>query len=249
MRRASLVLATAGVLAAMMLVVAAVRTPAAAATDRLPDLGMYKLTGLQVETTTDGRKLLRFNAIIVNVGAGNFEVLGERPGATTTTITTTQRIFDDAGLYRDVPTDAIMYYSGDGHDHWHLRDLQDYVLTRLDNGVKVGTGAKHGFCFYDNYAFGSTQSAKYTRRSGACGVERDLSVKMGLSVGWGDKYNYKLPDQYIDITGQTSGRYRLNAEADPDNWFVESDNSNNVSWIDIKLKGSKVWIVGYWPSA
>jgi Lysyl oxidase len=243
LRRASLVLATAGVLAAMMLVVVAVKMPAAAATDSLPDLGMYKLTGLRVETTTDGRKLLRFNSIIVNVGAGNFEVLGERPGATTTTMTTTQRIFDDAGQYRDVPTDAIMYYSGDGHNHWHVRDLQDYALIRLDNGVKVGTGAKHGFCFYDNYAFGSTQSAKYTRRSGACGVEGDLSVIMGLSVGWGDKYNYKLPDQYIDITELTSGRYRLQATADPQHWFLESNNSNNTTWVDIQLSGDQVSVL------
>ena len=247
LRRASLVLATAGVLAAMMLVVAAVRMPAAAATDRLPDLGMYKLTGLQVETTTDGRKLLRFNAIIVNVGAGNFEVLGERPGATTTTMTTTQRIFDDAGQYRDVPTDAIMYYSGDGHNHWHVRDLQDFVLTRLDNGVKVGTGAKHGFCFYDNYEFGSTQPAYYTRRSGSCGVEQDLSVTMGLSVGWGDKYSRSLPDQYIDITGLTSGRYRLQATADPQHWFLESDNSNNFTWVNIRLSGNQVSVSKHGP--
>ena len=224
----------------MMLVVAAVRMPAAAATDRLPDLGMYKLTGLRVETTADGRKLLRLNSIIVNVGAGNFEVLGERPGATTTTMTTTQRIFDDAGQYRDVPTDAIMYYSGDGHNHWHVRDLQDYVLTRLDNGVKVGTGAKHGFCFYDNYEFGSTQPAYYTKRSGSCGVEQDLSVTMGLSVGWGDKYRYSLPDQYIDITGLTSGSYRLQATADPEHWFLESNNNNNSTWVNIQLNGNEV---------
>jgi hypothetical protein len=248
LRRASLVLATAGVLAAMMLVVAAVRMPAAAATDRLPDLGMYKLTGLRVETTTDGRKLLRFNSIIVNVGAGNFEVHGERPDTATSTMTVTQRIYNDAGGFRVVPvSDAThMYYSGDGHNHWHVRDLQDFALTRLDNGVKVGTGAKEGFCFYDNYDFGSTQPAYYTRRTSprACGKDpSELNVTMGLSVGWGDKYRYTLPGQYIDITDLTSGRYKLEATADPEHWFFESDNSNNVSWVEIQLSGDQVSVL------
>ena len=37
---------------------------------------------------------------------------------------------------------------------------------------------------------------------------------MGLSVGWGDTYPLTLPDQYIDITAVTPGRYRLNVTAD-----------------------------------
>jgi len=62
---------------------------------------------------------------------------------------------------------------------------------------------------------------------------------MGLSVGWGDICRWRLPDQYTDITGLASGRYRLYAEADPDNWFQESNARNNVSWIDIQLKGER----------
>jgi hypothetical protein len=72
---------------------------------------------------------------------------------------------------------------------------------------------------------------------------------MRLSVGWGDRYGPNLPDQYIDITGLTSGRYRLIAIADASDWFVESNNRNNVSWINIQLKGNSVKIVRYGPSA
>jgi hypothetical protein len=54
---------------------------------------------------------------------------------------------------------------------------------------------------------------------------------MGLSVGWGDLYRYNLPDQYIDITGLGRRRYRLEGTADADNWFRESEESNNSTWV------------------
>ncbi len=237
--------------AALALVVLVPSAPAGAVSEQLPDLGMAHPKDLKIAKTSDGRKLLRFSSIVVNVGAGPFEVHGQR-AAGASTMTTQQRIFDSAGGYRDVSTAAIMYFGGDGHNHWHVRDLEDFELERLDNGVKVGTGAKHGFCFYDNYRYGSTQAPFYTRQTSppACGTSSsNLQTFMGLSVGWGDIYNYTLPDQYIDITGLKSGRYRLKATADADNWFLESENSNNFSWVDIQLKSNSVRIVAYGPSA
>jgi hypothetical protein len=192
---------------------------------------------------------LRFDSVIVNVGAGPFELHGQR-AAGASTMTTQQRIFDSAGAYRDVSTAAIMYFSGDGHSHWHVRDLENFELVRLDNGMKVGTGAKHGFCFFDNVLYGSSDPAYYTRSSGACGNSTsDTQTFMGLSVGWGDLNGRTLPDQYIHIKGLTSGRYRLIATADASHWFLESNNANNVAWINIQLKGNKARIVAHGPSA
>ena len=205
---------------------------------------------LKIEKTSNGRKLLRFSSIVVNVGAGPFEVHGER-AAGASTMTTQQRIFDSTGGSRYVSTAAIMYFGGDGHNHWHVQDLEDFELIRLDNGKLVGTGAKHGFCFFDNYRYGSTQDPFYSTRTEppACGRTSDLQVVMGLSRGWGDRYAYTLPDQYIDITGLKSGRYRLVSTADAANWFVESNNANNFSRVDIQIKGNSVKVVSYGPRA
>ena len=242
--------ATAATLA--LAVLAAESKPAGAATDILPDLRMARLQALQVQKTSDGRKLLRFSSRVVNVGAGAFEAHGQRPDKSVSTMTTTQRIFNGAGGYRDVATNAVMYFSGDGHNHWHVRDLEDFELIRLDNGKLVGTGAKHGFCFYDNYRFGSTQDPFYTRQTSppACGRHpSNLKVTMGLSRGWGDIYSYSLPDQYIDITGLTSGRYKLRATADADGWFSESNNSNNFTWVNIQISGTSVSVIRHGPAA
>jgi hypothetical protein len=235
--------------AAVVALLVAYAPPAGAASDRMPDLGMAHPQNLQVQNN-DGRKLLRFDSIVVNVGAGPFEVHGARAAGTSSDMTTQQRIFDDAGGSRDVSTPATMYFGGDGHNHWHVRDLEDFELVRLDNGNLVGTGAKHGFCFFDNYRYGSDKPAFYTPPTGACaGGASAAQTMMGLSVGWGDIYRRTLPDQYIDITGLTSGRYRLTARADADDWFQESDNTNNFSWVDIQIRANKVTIVAYGPSA
>jgi lysyl oxidase len=241
-RASVLVLAVAAAIVALLLVA---RAPAGAATDVLPDLRMARLQHLQIQNTADGRKLLRFDSIVVNVGAGRFEVHGSRTN-TSTDMTVRQRIFDTAGGSRYVDTAARMYFGGDGHNHWHVRDLEDYALARLDNGRKVGTGAKHGFCFFDNYPFGASQSAYYK----GCGSNpAALQQSMGLSRGWGDIYLSSLPDQYIDVTGLTSGRYKLRAAADAANWFSETNNANNFTWVDIQISGNSVSVIQWGPAA
>src|SRR5215213_10841262 len=240
----------------VLVAVAASKKPAAAATDRLPDLGMAQLKNLRIKNCTEtnfrdcayvGQRQLRFDTVIVNVGAGSFEARGDRP-TTSTSPTVTQRVYNDAGGFRDLPTTAQMYFAGDGHNHWHLGDLESYELIRLDNGTKVGTGAKEGFCFFDNAVFGSTQDRFYR----GCGKNPDaLHVKMGLSRGWGDLYGASTVGQYIDVTNLTSGRYELRATADGPNWFLESNDSNNFTWVEIQISrsGSSFSVITYGPSA
>ena len=224
---------------------------AVAAADRLPDLGMAPLKDFSIDTSTiPGRRLLRFTTVIVNVGAGPFETIGTRPDTSTAEMTVTQRIYNSAGSYREVSTPTEMFWAGDGHDHWHVRDVEAYELIRLDNGRRVGTGAKHGFCYFDNTPYrlwlpGAPGASVY----GGCGTQTDLSVTTGLSVGWGDTYPAAIAYQWIDITGLKSGRYRLRATADPANWFTETNDANNTTWVKLKLTGSGVNVVAYGPAA
>lgn len=234
---------------ALALPLAGLASPASgqpAAEDVLPDLGMARLTNLSIEKKSDGRKLLRFDSVVVNVGEGRFEVHGQRPDTATSTMTTSQRIFDGEGNSRVVDTPAVMYFGGDGHNHWHVRDLEKFRLTSLGNGPVERVGAKHGFCFFDNYRYGSEEEPYYTQ----CGQPADTQVSMGLSSGWGDLYSATLPDQYVDITGLKRGSYRLKGTADAENWFEESDETNNSTWVDLRVKkGGRVKVTGYGPGA
>jgi Lysyl oxidase len=242
-----------GAVAALVAAVASVATgvATASAADRLPDLGMARLSDFRVEKTAAGRTLLRYTTIIVNVGQGRFELRGQRTSTTQTQMTVSQRVYNDTGGSRLVSTAAVMVFGGDGHNHWHVRDLETSELIRLDNGSKVGTGAKRGFCFFDNTPYRlslprAPQSPVYT----GCGTSASLAVTMGLSIGWGDIYPSTLPDQYLDITGLTAGRYRLRVTADAQNRFLETNNSNNATWVDLQLKGSgRPRVIAYGPSA
>jgi hypothetical protein len=230
------ILLVAGVALAAMLSVLGAAT-AATSTNKLPDLGMAPLADFKIDRNSEGHRVLRYSAIITNTGDGPFEAFGKRSSTSTTDMTVTQRVYNSSGGFTDYPSSARMYYAGDGHDHWHVRDLEVAELTSLDNGNKVGTGAKHGFCFQDNTDYrrelpGAPWDPVYT----GCGGPNDLSVAMGLSVGWGDAYFYYLRDQYIDIEGVKPGRYRLKVTADGLAQFRETNEANNVTWVDLQIK-------------
>lgn len=227
--------------------------PAHAAADRLPNLRMAPLTDIRVDKTADGRRLLKFSMTIVDVGTGAFDVRATRADSTATSWTVAQRVYDDAGGFRDVPTSTQLVFGGDGHNHWHIRDLESAELIRLDNGSKVGTSAKRGFCFWDNVAFRTSlpgAPSNFVYGPAGCGTSPSTQVNMGLSVGWGDEYPATLPDQNIDITGLTPGRYRLQVTADTGGQFLESNDTDNSTWLDLQIKGNgQPRIVGRGPSA
>jgi hypothetical protein len=224
-----------------------VGAPAFAATVATPHLRNAKLADVRIDTST-GRRLLRYTTKIINVGDGAFELEGTR-SSTTSPWTVQQRLYNSDGTVNsDVTTNATFFYAGDGHNHWHLQDLELGDLNRLDNGVKVGTSAKRGFCFYDNYLYNSSAPAFYTSSTNSCALNNPdaLSVMMGLSVGWGDIYPSSLGFQYIDITGLSSGRYRLTERVNP-SLGLSADLSSNETWVDLRLKGNAVRVDAYGP--
>lgn len=227
---------------------------AGATTPKLPDLGMERISDLIVATTASGSKQLRFSATIVNVGTGAFELNGTKnsDGA----FAMAQRVYDSDGTSHDQTVSTPLVFGGDGHGHWHIKDLEIYELRRLDNGVKLGTGMKSGFCFFDTTKYrlslaGAPQEAQYT--AAGCGDADSTSIKMGVSVGWGDRYPWTLPDQYIDITGLDNGKYRLLATADPYGRFAESDHGNNSTWVDLSVStrrgATSVKVLAWGPAA
>jgi hypothetical protein len=216
----------------------------AAATPLMPDLGMARLRNFSVETTTAGQTRLRFTTIIINIGDGPFQVSGHDRQANGEMLVDQQTRNSDGSWTTD-PTDYRMYFAGDGHNHWHVRDLETYELQNTAATIKR-TGEKHGFCFFDNYAFdltlpGAPQSAVYPKSG--CGKATATAVTTGVSIGWGDKYAYKLPDQYIDITNLPSGQYTLTATADAQNGFTERCEGNNTTTTVLQITGQSVSVV------
>lgn len=256
-RGSIITLAPAGLVAAALAL--ALAGPARPVTGvKYPDLGMAQLADISIDKPASGRTLLRFSATIVNVGAGPFELFATRSAGSSFSVV--QRLYGSDGYVSSSTPGVQLSFGGDGHNHWHVNNLEAYELRRLDNGVKVGTGAKAGFCFFDTTSYrtslpGAATEPVYAPAT-ACGYNDPgaANVLMGVSVGWGDTYRWNLPDQYIDISALSSGHYRLVATADPSNWFGESNDANNDTWVDLALtthrkQGTRVRILAYGSGA
>jgi putative cell wall-binding protein len=223
-------------LLAAITLVAGVAAPAPAvraATDRLPDLQMDPLSNFYTEFS-GGQRRLRFKTVMTNFGTGPLEVLGQRASQSQGNMTTIQRIYDTAGGNRLVASRALMEYAEDGHDHWHIQGVMLYQLWSDDGNTR--RGAKVGFCFLDSTRRGSTSGSVY--RMVDCGTRGSTENRMGLSVGWGDDYPANFAFQWIDISTLAPGDYTVQARADEQNWYLESDETNNCAWARVRISAT-----------
>jgi hypothetical protein len=224
--------------------------PSLAVNDRLPNLRMMPLRDWTIQWSGSHR-LLRFTAIMTNVGPGPFEIRGSRTSTSTPTMSVRQAIGNDAGGERTIATSAVLQWAGDGHNHWHAIDTMIYQIWPA-NGGAVRRDSKVGFCFLDSMAVDLSlpraPQAPYYRGS-FCGGAASLRNRMGISVGWGDHYPAHFAFQWIDITGLPAGSYIVKAKVDPFNHFLEQSDGNNCFWAKINIPSSgstvRVLTAGY----
>jgi hypothetical protein len=209
---------------------------ALAAPDVLPDLVATAPTNLQygVDTLADGQDhfLLRFDAVLHNIGPGPLEIRGSIPVNRVMTVSG-QRIYRQDGSFHDDNSrhPVIRYETADGHEHWHVQNAARYALWNEAGTAEVGRGAKVGFCLEDveQVERGAPSDAYSSGPTGYCkaGQPNASSVFEGITRGWQDVYVATLPFQWVDISDIAPGRYRLGEQADPDNIFFESNESDN----------------------
>lgn len=207
----------------------------------VPDLAMSPLGDFRIEWV-DGRRLLRFTAMMVNVGDGNFEVHGHR-NSTSEPMQVDQIIRETANpgsaVAQRIPTGAEGTWSGDGHNHWHVQEMMRYDMWGPSGTHR---GAKRGFCFLDsdpwNLNLPGAARGSYYRGSWCQFTPSALSNRMGISVGWGDEYEYYLAWQWVDITGIPAGTYVVRAKVDPYGFFTELSESNQCWYTRVSFTSS-----------
>ncbi|HJT63222.1 MAG TPA: lysyl oxidase family protein [Candidatus Limnocylindria bacterium] len=214
-----------------------VPTPPIPADALLPNLVMEPLAEWRVEFRND-RRLLRVTTIFSNYGVGAMELTGSRADTSQPTMSMTQIVHLSGGGTVEVPTPVRAEYAGDGHDHWHSQRVVTMELTPVLDPGTSRYGSKLDFCFFDNMRTnaainGSPSSGFY--RFAWCGEPDDLTVRMGLSLGWGDRYQWSFEYQWVDITGLAGGTYTLTATVDQPNDFLETDDTDNCTTSRIQI--------------
>jgi hypothetical protein len=249
MRRAGAIV-TAAVLIVLLWPAAATAAPRATHARLLPDLVTMPLTDLRIQKAP-GVKRLRFSNTIANTGVGPLELYPvandcNGNGDFTDDRTAMEQPYvdsNDDGVFErrsDQPSGAPIavgcYVFHPAHDHWHLQDFARYELHRWSsNGAVVASALKVSFCVGDDYVAqpnlpGSPRKPYYVE----CGSESTT----GLSIGWADWYPSNLQGQALDIRGVANGRYCLVSAADPDGHILESDATNNVTTLRIRINGT-----------
>jgi hypothetical protein len=220
--------AIAAALVAAAVLAPAWRVQAAIGDQLLPNLKATPATDIGFGTGA----LLRFSTLSWNAGTGPLDL---RAGDTYPdgTQDVWQWIALEGGGWAQRLAGRFVWHPA--HNHFHFEGYALYTLQPVDAaGGSARTGQKTTFCVMDtnhvNAAItGSPASGVYT----TCG-----NVEQGMSVGWGDRYGYTLAGQGIDMTGMADGDYRLFIEIDPQHKLSESDRSDNISCVLLRVSVS-----------
>jgi Lysyl oxidase len=210
--------------------------------DFLPDLDLAapgELSGRDGGTPAAPRFYLGFESAAGNVGGGPLTIEGSRENRQTGEMEVVQLISQRGGTTRSRRTDSTLTYvrSAD-HAHWHLRGFMRYELRRAD-GTLIRPDRKTGFCLGDRYriALPLERTPQEPAFPEECGKNEPglLTVREGISVGYGDDYDPHVEGQEFDVTDLEAGRYLLVHRVNDDRVLEESDYEDNVSSMAFRL--------------
>jgi len=199
---------------------------------------------LEIVEEGDSYRLV-FASAVDNVGRGPLLIDGERPGRETPAMKVRQlvRRTDGGARMHELPGE-IRYAQTETHEHWHLLGFEVYELRAAGEGTLVRPSEKTGFCLGDRYETergegveGKPERAIWTDE---CGRDQPglLTLRQGISPGYGDDYDPGLEDQFVDVTNVPPGRYLLVHRTNPERSIEEASYENNAASVLIQLRRS-----------
>lgn len=208
----------------------------------LPDLTMAPITYVDgAFAGEDAHPTLRVGGTIENRGVGDFILNARRSWPVSDDWVVYQQVQEEGGGFTEQATGAGLVWGTDQHEHWHVAAVEIHRLERIDTGEVLAEIQKQGYCFFDVDTVkpllpNTPEKAVYLEK--ACEGRISTSLTVGLSIGWADIYPYDMYQQHIDLSNIPDGTYRLREIADPYGWFEESDETNNETWVDVKITKS-----------
>jgi hypothetical protein len=108
------------------------------------------------------------------------------------------------------------------HKHHHFKGYTRYEL--VNEGGVVLTGRKQSFCLSDNKQIDPGVPFPHYQCN-----------EQGVSRGWADVYDIDVACQWIDVTNVAPGAYTLRIIVNPENNIHESDTTNNVFTLNVRI--------------
>lgn len=209
----------------------------------LPDLRQLPPAAIST-VEAEGEHRLVFLSAVDNVGEAAIVIEGRRATRGEAAMAVQQVVRRSDSSTRAYPVAAeIRYVVSDTHQHWHLLGFERYSLERVGGGAPVARDRKTGFCLGDRFDSEGTRLPNEPLQPvwvGECGRGGRglLSIREGISPGYGDDYVPALEGQYLVLDGLPAGRYRLWHRVNPGRVLRESDYSNNGASVLVELTWS-----------
>lgn len=220
---------------------------APAGAPHLPDLQtIIPLDAFSIVAGPDGREF-RYTHRVYNAGPGPLDIA---PFYSTSagTYLGRQRVLthDAADTWSTRRTrrvaDQFRYHAEHGHFHFPLASFGLYKVTSGGGvGAAVVRSPKIGFCIADSAILPEPVEHNGAGQGwwGSCS---DPTSLRGISVGGYDEYDYRDPGQSVPIAGVPDGTYWFRAITDPNNDFLESDETNNEEAVRVTISGDTVTV-------
>lgn len=158
------------------------------------------------------RRLLRFEADIINLGPQDF-------------------VPDD-------PSQNPNYTFSSCRGHYYLKSMMEYALIDPSTNAVLSTThgfvsvRKQGLCLEDSrpYVDPTYGGNAAVREAGMSNLKGKYDCKnQGISSGWEDVSDNSQDCQWIDVTGVPPGNYLIRLTVNPDHYYPETDYSDNVA--------------------
>jgi hypothetical protein len=135
---------------------------------------------------------------------------------------------------------AFVFHSEHGHFHFPLVSFGLYDTSGPNGGPgnPIAISGKIGFCISDSYIY--DRSLPHAGETGNFGSCSDPTSLRGIHIGAVDEYDKTDPGQSIIIGDLPDGNYWLKALADANNYFAETDKTNNETDVLLKISGNDV---------
>lgn len=199
----------------------------------IPNLQALPATNIAVRSNYAGDPEIRFSTSSWNAGAGPLELIAGEVAQAGQNVY--QRIYSSDSSFTDLLAGTFTWHQG--HNHFHFDDYALYTLQSV-KGTSQRTSTKTSFCIMDTGSQnltlpGAPSSAVYSQ----CG-----NSVQGMSVGWGDTYGSGLLGQEISLKRLKDGDYRLIIETDPKNRLLETDETDNVSCVLLRISVTRLTV-------
>lgn len=137
---------------------------------------------------------------------------------------------------------AFIFDSAHGHFHFPFTQYGLYtVATNGGIGIPVAVSPKISFCINDSFIYDpNLPNAGALGNLGSCS---DPTSLRGLDIGAVDEYDQTDAGQTISLSGVPDGTYWFRAVVDPENFFSESDKSNNETDVLLTISGDTVTVL------